>query len=156
MKVKEIMIRDVKCCHPGNNLEQAAEIMAKGDCGVLPVLDESGHLLCMITDRDICIALGACNRRPSEVRVSEVTSARYFACNADEDILSALETMATQAVRRLPVLDKEKRLAGILSMDDIVLYAKPNSEVSFEEVIMTLKAIYKHGEEGEVTLPARG
>ncbi len=155
MKVNEVMVRDVKFCHPGNDLCQAAEIMSRNGCGALPVLDESGRLLTMITDRDICIALGKLNHRASDVCVSEVTSARYFACQADEDILSALQTMAAQEVRRLPVLDKEGHVVGILSIDDIVRYAKPNSDVSFEEVVMTLKAIYEHGEHGEIALPIR-
>ena len=63
MEVRDIMVQDVRSCHPDNNLAQVAEIMWKGGCGALPVVDESGRLLSMITDRDICIALGTRNLR---------------------------------------------------------------------------------------------
>src|SRR5450755_4643245 len=121
MKVKDFMVRDVKFCNRDSNLAQVAEIMWNGGCGTLPVLNDSGRLLSMITDRDVCIALGTRNLRASEVHVSDVAEPRYFACAADDDIYAALKTMAAQEVRRLPVVDDGLKLVGILSIDDIIL-----------------------------------
>jgi len=67
MQVRDIMVQDVKPCHPDYNLAQVSEIIWKGGSGALPVVDESGQLWNMITDRDICIALGTTNLRPSDV-----------------------------------------------------------------------------------------
>src|SRR6266487_975756 len=103
MKVEDFMVRDVKFCNPNNNLAEVVETMWNGGCGTLPVLND-GRLLSMITDRDICIALGTRNLRASEVHVSEVAAPRYFDCAADDDIYTALKTMAAQEVRRLPVV----------------------------------------------------
>ncbi len=153
MKVQDFMVRDVKFCSPNSNLAQVAEIMWNGACGTLPVLTDSRKLWSMITDRDICIALGTRNLRASEVHVSEVAAPRYFACAPDDDIDVALKTMAAQEVRRLPVVDDEQKLVGILSIDDIILHAKTGSEINFDSrktldagLITTLKAICMHHE----------
>jgi CBS domain-containing protein len=156
MKVREIMVQNVKSCQADNNLAQVAEIMWKGNCGALPVLDESGRLLSIITDRDICIALGTRNLRASDVHVSDVARPRYFACGAGDDIHAALKTMATQEIRRLPVVDDEGSLVGLLSIDDIVLRAKTGSQINFTEVINALKAIYRRDEHGPIAVAAAG
>jgi len=156
MKVREIMVQNVKSCHADNNLAQVAEIMWNGNCGALPVLDESGRLLSMITDRDICIALGTRNLRASDVHVSDIARPRYFACGAGDDIHAALKTMAMQEIRRLPVVDDEGNLIGLLSIDDIVLHAKSGSQINFTEVINALKAIYRRDEHGPMAVAAAG
>jgi CBS domain-containing protein len=156
MKVRDIMVRDVRSCHSDSNLAEVVEIMWKGDCGALPVLDELGRLSSMITDRDICIALGTRNLKASDVHVSDVARPRYFACGAGDDIHAALKTMAAQEVRRLPVTDDEGRLVGILSIDDVILHAKAGSQISLTEVINTLKAIYRPDEHGQIAFAAAG
>ena len=96
------------------------------------------------------------NLRASEVHVSDVAPPRYFACAVSDDIHAALKTMAAQEVRRLPIADEKGKLAGILSIDDVILHAKAGSQINFTEVINTLKAIYRHCEHGQVTLAAAG
>jgi predicted transcriptional regulator len=106
-----------------------------------------GKVFGVVTDRDICIALGTRNRLPGEIKVSEViTSQKLFYCCPDDDVHLALQAMQTGRVRRLPVITHEGALAGIVSMDDILLKAEPISvgkqpELSSDEVVRTYRAI---------------
>jgi len=141
MKVKEVMTKDPVFCSPENNLAQLAALMWDHGCGAIPVVNGEGIVTGILTDRDICIALGTRNVRASEVLASDVSPPRYFACGPEDDIREALRTMASQEVRRLPVTDGEGKLAGILSIDDVILRAGPKTPVSYSEVISTLQAI---------------
>jgi CBS domain-containing protein len=140
--VEELMIRNVNSCHPENNLAELAAMMWNQRCGALPILDDSGNVVGMITDRDICIALGTRNMRASDVLAREVSSGEYFSCGPGDDVRDALRTMGTQEVSRLPVVDDGNRLVGMLSIDDIVFRAASgSSSVSDREIINTLAAI---------------
>jgi CBS domain-containing protein len=147
MKVGDVMTKPPVYCDANTNLAAAAEILWNQNCGLLPIVDSSEKLMGVITDRDICVALGTRNRLPSEIVVKEVTSGKIATCKRDDDLRSALATMAEAKVRRLPVIDAAGRLQGILSTDDIVLHTetgkiKRNSELSAEDVVDSLKSIY--------------
>jgi len=145
MKVREVMTKQAAFCYPETSLSQAAELMWKRQCGFLPVVGDGANVIGVITDRDISIALGTRNRRPSEVTVSDVVSGRLFTCTADDNVASALSTMRIQGLRRLPVVDPEGALVGVLSIDDLVLKARENvstKDVSYTDIEDTYKAIY--------------
>lgn len=145
MQVEDVMTRDVSVCGPATSAAAAAEIMWNRDCGILPILEESGQLVGMVTDRDLFIALGTQNRNASDLPVSEIMHREPYACAPEDDVRKALKTMAQQRVRRLPVLDKSGTLKGILSMNDVILRAKPETDGVFkDDVIRTLKAICEH------------
>jgi len=147
MKVREVMTKQATFCHPDTSLSQAAELMWKRKCGFLPVMGEGGNVIGVITDRDVSIALGTRNRRPSEVLVKDVVSSRLFTCTADDSVACALTTMRIEGLRRLPVVGPEGALVGVLSIDDLVLKAQENAcsnDVSFKDVKDTYKAIYGH------------
>jgi CBS domain-containing protein len=147
MKVKELMTATPYYCQPETNLGAATELMWKGNCGFLPVVGNDGKVFGVVTDRDICIALGTRNRLPGEIRVSEViTSQRLFYCCPDDDVHVALQAMQSGRVRRLPVITHDGALAGIVSMDDVLLKAEPTTvgkqpELSSDEVVRTYRAI---------------
>ena len=141
MKVKEVMTSNPGFCHPESNLAELAALMWENACGVIPIVNRSGVVTGMITDRDICIALGTRNVRASEIKAADVAPPRYFACGPEDDVRDALSTMANQEVRRLPVTDKEGKLAGILSIDDLILCAGNGSGLTFKDVVTALKAI---------------
>lgn len=122
MLVRSAMTSEVACCSPDENLAQAAARMWNRRCGALPIVDGRGGVLGLLTDRDICIALGTRNIRASEVRVEDVKPPSVFTCSPDDDALHALEIMAAQNVKRLPVVE-DGRLVGILSIDDLLRYA---------------------------------
>jgi len=146
MVVRDIMTSGVTFCRPETNLAAAAAEMWQHDCGTLPIVDEKMHVTGMITDRDICIALATRNCVASEVTVADVATGNVFACRSDESVQTALSTMREHKVRRVPVVDGDGVLAGIVSIDDVVLLAKEkkgshNSAISYADVIETHKAI---------------
>ncbi len=147
MKVADLMTKPPAYCNPQTNLAAAAEILWNNNCGILPIVDFKDKVVGVVTDRDMCVALGTRNRLPSEVTVSEVASGKVIACKPDDDLRGALATMAKARVRRLLVIDVAGKLQGILSMDDIVLRTetgtlKKDSEPSFEDVVGALKSVY--------------
>ena len=159
MRVEDVMNKAVASCHPDANLAIAAALMWEHNCGQLPVVNDEGKVSAVITDRDICIALGTRNQRACEVKASDVICRAAVLCKADHDLRSALKTMAAERVRRLPVVDHERVLVGILSLDDVTLQARHHDDtdrppVSFEDVMNTLRAIYHQGSRSEVHLPA--
>jgi CBS domain-containing protein len=149
MKVQDIMTRNVKSCHPESSLAQVAALMWDYDFGVLPVVDDKERVMGLITDRDIAIAAATKGRLATEIAVGEVMSGNVYACAVDEDIKSALKTMRREKVRRLPVIDNDGKLAGILSINDVVLRAEEvrvgqAPEISYEDVASTFKALCEH------------
>jgi len=148
MKVKDVMMRTPYCVSLQADLGMATELMWKGNCGFLPVVDAEKKVCGVLTDRDICVALGTRNQRAGEVCVEEVVQRKVYACNPEDDVHMALQSMREGHVRRLPVVDVSKNLAGVVSMDDILLHAEPNSfgnepELSANEVVRTYRTIMK-------------
>lgn len=146
MKVKEIMMCTPYTCRRETNLAEAAELMWKGDCGFLPMTGPDGKVCGVITDRDICIALGTRNKVAREVAAGEVSCGKLFACSPEDEIHLALLTMREGKVRRLPVIDSDGKAVGILSMDDILLHAEPVGtgkivDLSTDEVVRTYRCI---------------
>jgi CBS domain-containing protein len=146
MKVKDVMMCTPYSCQGRDNLGIAAELMWKGNCGFLPVLDENGNVRGVLTDRDICIALCTRNARASELSVAAVDHEKVFFCRAEDDIHVALQIMREEHVRRLPVLNDKGRLAGVISLDDIVTHSEPanmgkHPELSTDETVRTFKKI---------------
>ena len=147
MKVQDVMIRDVHTCRLETNLAMAAMQMWDGDFGVLPFLKDGGKVVGMITDRDICMAAATKHKGPAKIRVEEVITGQVYGCSPDTDIHEALKIMQQRRVRRLPVINAENgELAGILSINDVVLKAQPDgkAELSAKDVENTLKAICAH------------
>ena len=148
MKVQEIMTADVHSCNRADNLAAAATQLWDNDCGILPVKDEDGKVIGMISDRDICIATVTKNRLASEITVGEVTgSYAVHACAPEADVQEALKLMQEHQVRRVPVVDSAGELCGILSINDVILASEAGGwgqGVSFQDAMATLKAICEH------------
>ena len=147
MKVSDVMTKTPAFCRPETNLGSAVEVLWNRNCGILPVVDGDGRVVSVVTDRDICIALGTRNRLPGELTVSEVATRRAVCCGADEDVRSALGKMAEAKVRRLPVVNADGGLEGLLSMDDVVSRANPKSMakgngLTAEDVVSALQKLY--------------
>lgn len=119
MKVSECMSTDVRICAPDDTIEQAARTMREIDAGALPV-GENDRLVGMITDRDIAVRAVAEGRGP-DTTVRDAMSKEIRFCFDDEDVEEVAEHMADLKVRRLPVLNREKRLIGIVSLGDLSL-----------------------------------
>ena len=117
MKVSDAMTRNVQLASPDQSIEAAAKIMADIDAGVLPV-GENDRLVGMVTDRDIAIRAVAAGKGP-QTPVRDVMSADVKYCFEDDDTEQVARNMGDQQVRRLPVVNREKRLVGILSLSDM-------------------------------------
>ena len=117
MKVSDAMTRNVQLASPDQSIEAAAKIMADIDAGVLPV-GENDRLVGMVTDRDIAIRAVAAGKGP-QTPVRDVMSADVKYCFEDDDTEQVARNMGDQQVRRLPVVNREKRLVGILSLGDM-------------------------------------
>jgi CBS domain-containing protein len=120
--------------------------MWRNDCGVVPVVEDGRRVTGLITDRDICMAVATRDRLAREIPVSEVCAWQVHACAPQDDVKTALRTMAERQVRRLPVIDRERGLIGILSLHDIVRRATPTrgrgaTGISHEDVMGVLKAM---------------
>ena len=118
MRVSECMTREVRVASPGQSIREVAKIMAEIDSGILPVGDND-RLVGMITDRDIAIRAVAQGKGP-DTPVREVMSTeKVLYCYEDEDLAHVASNMGEQQVRRLPVVNREKRLVGIVSLGDV-------------------------------------
>jgi CBS-domain-containing membrane protein len=120
MKVKEIMTTAPVAGRPEDNLARAVELLWQADCGVLPIVDDTGRVAGILTDRDICIALGTRNARASDVHIAQVMHPTVYTCQPDDDVLAALALMSDRRVRRLPVVEGGW-LVGVVSLSDAVL-----------------------------------
>jgi CBS domain-containing protein len=146
MTVRNLANFDVKPCSPDTDLATAAKIMWDCDCGVVPVINEERKVVGMLTDRDICIAAASRASKPSDVRVRDVMSRDVASCRAGDDVNAVLKTMKDRRVRRLPVLDENGRLAGIVSVNDLTMRADwgANADVPGAAFLSTLKTICAH------------
>lgn len=152
MKVQDIMTADVEACGPESDLAEAAMIMWRRDCGSVPVVDAGRRIVGMITDRDICMAVCTRNKLAKEMKVSDVISGKVYACAPGDNIHDALETMQSSQLRRLPVVDADGSLRGILSINDVVLHSgrgKSKKHISHRDAMETLKALSEHRKDEE-------
>lgn len=117
MRIDEIMTRNVRTVRPDQNIREAAALMAQIDSGALLVNDHD-RLVGMLTDRDIAIRAVA-EGRGSETPVQQVMTPNIYYCFEDEDVQHVADNMADLQVRRLPVLSREKRLVGVVSLGNI-------------------------------------
>jgi CBS domain-containing protein len=120
MKVAEVMTRNVEIANPDDTIEHAAQLMAQLDVGILPV-GENDRLVGMLSDRDIAVRIAAKGKSPGTARVREAMSEEVKYCFEDEDTEHVARNMGEQRLRRLPVLRRDKRLVGILSLADIAV-----------------------------------
>ena len=120
MDINSVMTRHVKIASPEDTLQRAAQVMESNDFGLLPV-GENDRLVGMLSDRDITVRAVARGLSPSKCRVRDVMSCDVKYVYDDESIEDAARNMSDLQVRRLPVLNRDKRLVGIVSLGDLAL-----------------------------------
>jgi CBS domain-containing protein len=123
MDVRQVMTPDVVVASPDDTLQHAAEMMVDIDAGVLPV-GENDRLVGMLTDRDITVRAVAAGKSPAECRVRDVMSPEIKYIYEDESLEDAARNMSELQIRRLTVLNRDKRLVGIVSLGDLALKKK--------------------------------
>ena len=146
MKVQDVMTKDPACVTPGATIREAAQLMQREDTGVVPVVEEQGTtrmLVGVVTDRDIALRVVA-EGRSADTRVSEVmTSNRLATCSPDDDVNAVMEAMASEQVRRIPIVDERGGLVGIVAQADIVRRADDDRKAE-----RTIEAISQPGGKG--------
>jgi CBS domain-containing protein len=118
MKVYDIMSSEVQLVAPDDSIQFAAQKMAEADVGFLPV-GENDKLVGMVTDRDIALRAVARGKNPASTLVREIMTDKVLYCMEDEDVEEAADAMANLKIRRLPIVDDDKKLVGVLSLGDI-------------------------------------
>ena len=120
MRVSEVMTQGVECIGPDATLQEAAAKMKSLDVGPLPVCDND-RLVGMVTDRDITVRATAQGDAPTDVRVRDVMTPEVIYCFEDDPVEDAARLMAAKQVRRLVVLNRDKRMVGIVSLGDLAV-----------------------------------
>jgi CBS domain-containing protein len=123
MKIQELMTKDVKKCGPDDTLEQAARAMWDEDVGCLPVVDEDGRPVGIVTDRDVCMAAYTQGARLRDLRVSRAMSKKLVTCRPDHSITQVEALMRSARIRRIPVVDLIGNLIGMVTLADIARHA---------------------------------
>lgn len=154
MEVQQLMTRGVRTVAPADTMNRAAQIMWENDCGVVPVADGEGRVAAMITDRDICMAAYMQGKPLTDMLVSVAASRDVVSVREHDDVETAEHLMQQHQIRRVPVVDANGLLCGMLSMADIArtsqLVGKPEEGLSQHHVGKTIAAISQpnRGEEG--------
>lgn len=118
MLIKDVMTTAPFCCKASDRVDRVAMLMLEHDCGAIPVCD-SGKLVGMITDRDITCRVVATGKTPSAIPVSEIMTKKVHAIRQDEDVEAAIDLMKTKLVRRLPVINGDGIVVGIVAPSDL-------------------------------------
>ena len=123
MQLRDVMTRDVEVVRPDATLQEAAGRMKALDVGVIPVCDGE-HLMGMLTDRDITVRATAAGRDPRTTHVRDVMTPDVVCCFEDQDVTEAQRLMQERQIRRLLILNRDKRLAGVVSLGDLAVKAR--------------------------------
>jgi CBS domain-containing protein len=135
MQVKDIMTQGAQVINSQKTVIEAARMMADGDFGSLPV-EENDKMIGMITDRDIAVRTVAQSKNPETTKVADCMTTGIDYCFDDDDLAEVTQKMKENQHRRIPVVNRQKRLVGILSLGDLAVQAKDKKQV--EE---TLRAV---------------
>ncbi len=116
-KISDFMTRNVQVVRPDESLQRAAQVMDELNVGALPVCDQHG-LVGMITDRDITVRATAAGL-PADTRIADVMTDHARCCTTEQTVQEAMQQMADVQIRRMPVVDAERRVVGIVSLGDL-------------------------------------
>ncbi len=142
MRVKDVMKTDVGFCSAEDNLMKTAEIMRRRDCGAVPIVDEENRIVGMLTDRDICLAVAARNRKASDVKCRELINGGAIVCAADDKLEDALGKMRKHRIERLAAIGAGGELVGILSIGDVLPAVRRDKKLK-KKVYATLEKFSK-------------
>ena len=157
MKLRDFMTQGVHTVRANDTLQTAAGKMWEHDCGSLPVVNEQGRVIAMITDRDACMAAYTQGKPLADIPVSTAMSHGVITCHLEDTPFAAERAMRERQIRRLPIIDDAGRLVGIVSLNDIVLEAVANTfdtgDLNVDEMATTFAAICRHNKRELATAP---
>ena len=130
MKVGSMMNPNVETVRAEDDLARTAMVMWRKDCGFVPVVDgDSGRVVGVITDRDICMASATRHEAPEEMHVRDTMASQVWSVHVEDELETALDMMKERQVHRLPVVDGDARLAGVISFSDVVRLATQDGKI---------------------------
>jgi CBS domain-containing protein len=141
MKIAKLMIRDAITCRTADHLDRAAQLMWEHDIGSLPVIGDDGRAVGMVTDRDICMAAYTRGAALHDIPVAVAMAHEVFSCAPDDDVRSVEDELGLRQIRRMPVIDADGRVVGVVSLNDIARASQRSREVPPTEVAATLAAV---------------
>jgi CBS domain-containing protein len=149
MRVEELMSRNPHTCTADQKASDAARAMWDFDIGCIPIIDDKRVPIAMVTDRDICMAAYMKNAAPTQLRLRDAMSRSVLTCKATDSLASAESVMRKGQVRRLPVVDAEGKLIGVLSLNDLVMAGAQSGLTKAKQRLMgdlnqTLSDVCRH------------
>lgn len=149
MKINDLMTAKVITCQPDDTLADAARKMWDNDVGCVPIVEPgTGIVLGIITDRDICMGAYLQGQVLTAIPVTRVMSRKVFTCHPDSEVDAVHTVMRCNQLHRIPVVDAEQRLVGIVSLNDLALHANAlkdaRRKAEQEEVATTLAEVCQH------------
>jgi len=132
---RSLMTTHVCTCRADDSLSHAAHLLWEHDCGILPVLSYD-RVVGMLTDRDICMATYTQGKAPGELRVDSAMSTELFCCGPDESVGSVLAIMSDKRVRRIPVVDADGKLIGVLALADLARWARSLTNPAVDSAVV--------------------
>jgi len=138
MLVRDLMKKPPATCATSQTVADAARIMHERRCGFVPVIDPHSAVVGVVTDRDVCLIVGDKHRAMTHVSVQDAMSQPIFSCYVEDTVKAALTTMGKRRVRRLPVLDRNGHLRGVLSIDDIVQAVNRRGAPTAHDIVSAL------------------
>jgi len=120
-KCNEVMTKNPVCCLPSDTVSRVAELMKSKDIGPIPIIDsvQTKKLVGILTDRDLALKIVADGRNPKSTKAEEVMTREVVTCRAEDDLQNALDAMSGHKLRRIPVIDNNSRIVGIIAQADV-------------------------------------
>lgn len=144
MKIAQLMTRDVKTCRNTDTLDAAVRLMWDCDIGAVPVIDDSGQLVGMVTDRDACMAAFLQRQPLHEISVAGAMSKHPVVCTSEDNDREVASLMAKHKIRRIPVVDDAQHPIGMVSLNDLAIAMTRSRDIPSNQVATTLAAICEH------------
>lgn len=145
MRVESVMSKDVATCRADDSLNTAAQIMWERDCGCVPVVDADLRVIGIVTDRDLCMAAYTQGKTLSQIQVGSIGSRQVYTCHREELLPNVAALMIRAQVRRLPVVDLDERLVGMISLSDLARQAGSSHptgrNTAMERIASVLEAV---------------
>ena len=135
MKINECMCRDVCFVKPECNVYDAARIMNENHIGCIPVCNDEKNVVGVITDRDIVLRGVACDKNVKSTPVSEIMTTNVYTCRSEEELEDAQYTMSRNQIRRIPIVDNQNKMVGILSFGDLAHNTQKIGDEQFTQTV---------------------
>ena len=131
-KCKDVMTQNPVCCLPTDTVSKAAQLMKDENVGSIPVIEDvqTMKLIGIVTDRDLALQVLAPERNAGFTQVEDVMTYEVITCRASDDVQKALDAMAQHQLRRMPVIDADHRIVGIISQADVATRVEKSEEVA--------------------------